>query len=177
VTVVDGVKTAVDGKTIKSYPQQHGLSYELADAVVRGVHKLPFHRTYREDGAHCYVVRHGHFVGRSDDAVDKIEKEIAILLSKVGGFFNKLVKYNTDTYEYQIMLSGVPGLSYNTREKIRRLISQIKGIGSAHKSGDDLSAFPSGDVTRANPEVVRAMHNILKTHLPHEAIVMAILAL
>jgi hypothetical protein len=180
VTVVGGIKTAVDGKMIKSYPQKHGLSYELADAVVRDVHKLPFHRTCKEDGVHCYVVRHGHFASQDDKAVNKIVKEteagITSLLSKVSDFFKGLVKYNTEMCEYQIVLSGVPELGASPRETIRRRISQIDGIGSAHHFGGNLSASPSGDASEADPGVVNTMQNILKAELPHAAIVAAMLA-
>jgi hypothetical protein len=176
VTAADGVEMVVDGKTIRSYPQRHGLSYELADAVVRDVHKLPFHRTYRMDGAHCYVVRHGYFADQDDKAVSRLEEEIAVLLGKVSGFFNDLVEYNTKMYEYQIMLSGVP-VGDSAREKIRRIVSQIDGIGSAHKGDDNISAYPSGDASEANSDVMKAIHNILKAYLPHQAVVAAVLAL
>jgi hypothetical protein len=161
----DEPRWANEGVVAATCPGKHNLQHEQAEQYVRGM-RIPVLRSFSDHSSLCFVVSVGRLEHPLGQAVIELEEKIDDLYQKVHRFFTNLVKYDTTRYEYKMGLSVFPDLEPFMAKKITSRVGRLNHIGSATLLvGGDVVAFPSGNATTGNREVMENINLILQQHI------------
>ena len=155
------------------------LSREAADVLVNKVIRLPYaRRTAEENGAWTYWALYGYMNklaglqgnGELEKAAVSLETRIEHMFFQVCSRLDNIVEYNTELYEYRVHVADIVGIPDSNRQRIASAIGCLDHVGSARVDRGNVIAFPSGDATEANGQVLRRIVDIVRAHMPNFAL-------